>query len=242
MVNFNKKPGNNIIMFESLIRLGSMTKSQIPIYPLEYKSTEVLNLSQREVYFQWIFDTATDLKLPIKTSFLACTYLDIFFNRRAIPSVDNLEVLGLVCLHLAHKYTESGMIQVSTLASMLKGRYSIIIINEIELYVLKTLEWRLDIITLHDIIEEIIPEGFNNRTKIVNVATCYSLLLFIEGNTVNSGICNIALISVSTALERLKADIQCAYDFKELGTDLEIIQELDRVLKSKIDECNSTYL
>lgn len=219
--------------------LANRIKSQIPIYPLEYKSTEVLSLAQREIYFQWIFDSATDLKLPIKTSFLACTYLDIFFNRRSIPSLDNLEVLGLVCLSLAFKYTESGIIPVSSIVSMLKGKYSCIIINEIELFVLKTLEWRLDLITLHDIIEEMTPHGLNNRIKIVNMAACYGLLLFIDGGTVDYGVVNIALISVYTAFERFQVDNQCLSDFMQLGTDLKISQELESVLKSKVNECNN---
>jgi hypothetical protein len=222
------------LISESKSWLKDRLSSQSCQYPLKYVSP-IMTAFHREILFKWVFDLCYDLNTSLKTPYLSCHLIDKFLTLKPVPSYEILELVSLVCVSISLKYVESSNIQTSQLENYLNNKFSSVIFTETERYVLGQLNWRLECMTVYDIIEEIVPAGMGNREKIVFTAASFGILLISDQRCMDLGIETIALAVLQKTLNYFKVESNLLHLFEDLVNAKEKICELVSVLNLKIE-------
>jgi hypothetical protein len=117
----------------------------------EYKNT-------RPCIIQNMKNICSIFYLSIKTFFLSVEYFDIICSKALIDNVNTLKRVSLLCIILASKFLEDKQkayeVQ-STYKKNYQNNYSLD-----EIYILKLLDYKLNIFTTYDIIVDILNCGF----------------------------------------------------------------------------------
>lgn len=220
---------------ESESWLKSRLTCQSLHHPLKFIST-IMTPFHREILFKWVFDLCYDLNTSLKTPYLACHLIDKFLTIKPVPSYEILELVALVCISISIKYVESLNIETSRLENYLNNKFSAVIFTETERYVLTQLNWKLECITVYDIIEEIVPIEIDNRKKIVFTAASFGILLISDMACMDLGIEAIALAVLVKTLNYFKVESDFVGSFEDLVQEKEKIYQLVEVLKRKIED------
>ena len=188
-----------------------------------YTSSSIVTPSIRETLLNWLLDLAPDLRFSIEVALVAFTYIDSFLKVQSIPNLSALELLAITALSLAMKFNESTHLRPQTVSDLFEGKYSIDAISTMEVYLLKVLNWKLDVDTPCNLINHLIDCTFEANERIRAVAHSYAALCYIDSSIVSAGNYCLAIASISMALDRLGHS-----EFKEGW--LEVVQgiKLDR--------------
>lgn len=168
------KPNNYEINTENPSTLQWLKEEDIPndfINKKEYKkfrTSTVKNMKNICYYFS----------LSLKTYFLSISYLDKICSK--ISSFNNkiLEHISLLCIILATKFNENKQ-KASEVQSILKENISKNY-KEDEIYVLKLLNYELNIYTPYDILMDILYFGFVFENENFNLEKLYKLYSNID--------------------------------------------------------------
>ena len=223
------------LISESKSWLKSRLNAQSSLHPLKFISG-IMTPFHREILFKWVFDLCYDLNTSLKTPYLACHLIDKFLTIKPVPSYEILELVGLVCLSISIKYVESLNIETSRLENYLNNKFSAVIFTETERYVLAQLNWKLECLTVYDLIEEILPLGIENRKKIVFTAGSFGILLISDQRWMDLGIEAVALAVLVKTLNYFKVESNFINSFEDLVEGKEKICDLVTALNGKIED------
>ena len=115
-------------------------------------------LKQRPSIIKYIKDIYIHFSLSLKTYFLSVTYLDKICTKVSSFNINYLLHMTLLCIILASKFNENAekSLEVQTL---LKTNISKNYLAD-EIYVLKLLDYKLNIHTSYDLLQDILKYGF----------------------------------------------------------------------------------
>ena len=115
-------------------------------------------LKQRSSIIKYIKDIYTHFSLSFKTYFLSVAYLDKICTKISSFNINYLLHMTLLCIILASKFNENAekSLEVQTI---LKANISKNYLTD-EIYVLKLLNYKLNIHTSYDLLQDILKYGF----------------------------------------------------------------------------------
>ena len=191
---------------------------------------------------QWLADIVDYFDLQRQTVAMAMAYVDIFLSLRderaaseARRSVTKLQLLGLVCLSIATKCLEVAHLDVETLVGASQGCYSADNIREMEIIVLRGLQWRLCAPTCLPIAQrgiallaKVIPRLENGENIHNNLISCLieftRLQLELAVTDYTSSVLHkpstVALASILNSMDLLEFDSREKGAFRQAVNDL----------------------
>lgn len=188
---------------ENLMRLIEKSEeSRLQGY-LNYTTSSHIIPSIREELLHWLIDLAPDLKFSISVAVVAFGYIDRFLSAKPNACLSVLGLLAITALSLALKFYESRRLSPQEIMEMLDGRYSIETITTMEIYVLKVLDWKLDVDTPCVIIDQLVEFTLDSNSKVKEFAYSYAALCYMNTYVCTAGNYNLAIASILMALDRL---------------------------------------
>lgn len=168
---FISETGNKIF---SIKPKKSKFFSQIdPTIILASKDTPIQKFRNKKEYLKFRQQMIKETKkiclknhLTLKTFFLAIYYFDNICSKLSIFSLDTLNSMSFFCLIIAAKFSENGS-TAKLLENKYKGKISSNYQSD-EIYILKLLDYNLNVITSYDIISSVINSGFVFDDEIFN--------------------------------------------------------------------------
>lgn len=133
------------------------------------KEYDILNC--RLILIDWLLDVKNEYKLKDITFHLCINYLDRYLSKKCIGST-KLQLAGITCLFIACKYEELEVLSIEEYIYICDGIYTKKEILDMEIDILKKLDYKLTVITPLDftfLIPVKLRNDINYRT-LVNIS------------------------------------------------------------------------
>lgn len=204
---FKKEAGQYLI--ENMIQ----NKKSFNENALARVESEMIPTSLWDQIMHLISNTCTWENANYRTKHLVVVYFRLFTLRRPTNKLSILKLIACTCLSLAFKYEENREIESSKKYDICEQKFSLEVINETELYVLKVLEWKLDKLTSSEILYylfDFLPDKLEIN-KIYEKADSFVFIAVCDYHISNNASLDIAVAGGVCAL------INC--ELRELADD-----------------------
>lgn len=127
-----------------------------------------INDKMRAVLVDWLIDVHSQFKLSDETLFLAINTMDLYLSKKQIPK-DYFQLLGITCLMIASKFTETNNIDTKNCIMLTDNTYTLKEIKLMEKDVLKTINYNITKPTVLRCLE-LLSTNFSLSNKIYSLA------------------------------------------------------------------------
>ena len=129
------------------------TQTKYPINPkyMEEKQTDIID-KMRLILLDWMVDLHEKYKLVPETYYLSCNILDRYLSKKSIPR-SKLQLLGITAMFIASKYEDIYAPEGKDFVYMTDDAYVLSQLLEMEMDVMKELEYNVTIVTPYRFVE-----------------------------------------------------------------------------------------
>ena len=187
--------------------------SEYPLLALlsEYKKTLsapsmlIPSLGERDKLQAWTLDLFPEIKCSLHTRTLSCLYLDAFLIAKPDTNPTVYHLLAMTIFTIALKFEENTIISPQEISLWFDKAFSEDAIRTLELYILKTLNWKLLRITpayIGRLLLEVTCDS-NDYSKIMQKVEVFSLIGLLNSHIARKGEFLLAAAAVSLALSTM---------------------------------------
>lgn len=174
----------------------------------------------RTVVLDWLVKTSGDLKASDKTLELSILYLECFLSKKPVSSLPILELVAVLCFCIALKYEEGRPLTPSEIQEVCSVPVALNDILTTEFFIIRTLEWNLDIPTVSEVLYSLLPftPSSGNFTK-------YILPCYLNYSIAQRGVLAMTLV----------AGARIFNDLDKAVTEIDWFNNLQQELKLSLD-------
>lgn len=190
----------------------------------------------RDALQGWLLDALPESNCSLHTRMLANCYLDTFLNEKPETNMAVCHLVALLCLSTAMKVEQNCVFSLEYISEFFEHKFNTETICMLEIYILKTLNWRVIIPTPASIIRLIIGVFFeeNDHTSLVEKADLMGIVGLIHSDIACSGEFLISIASVSLSLRLLGFTSFLEEWWIELVKNFDVSRVEVELLESKI--------
>lgn len=180
-----------------------------------------VDASCREKMCEWSYRVCDHFKVPRNIVAIAFSFLDRFVNRCSCDRTA-FKLASMTALYLATKVFNGRQLSIATLAELSRGEFDACHISEMELIMLRTLDWKLNPPTVQDFIQYFVtflPSHCPQTTFIAQRAMFFAELSVYDYDLMLHDRAVIAQGSILNAVQAV------------LGEDPEMVREMEIFLK-----------
>lgn len=206
-----------------------------------YLNSDYLKLTQqdkvspahRQTFCHWIFDTCSEFGYDYSIPQLAILYLDCFLSKVPIQKLDVLDMLGIVSISLAVKFSGQGNLKPAEMYEMLNRDYDLDSIVTTQMFMLDTLEWKLDLICAYEVTQKLLSIGWQDYdyTFLVKKSSQYAAICYCDYELFKLGSIRIAVASVCCAMNLFKEERSAWLAFSQEKLNISVTEIEETVSK-----------
>lgn len=198
-----KKVSNNISPSYNSYTLENFQKDCEFISPKIQRS--ISYSTDRDNIQNWVADLFSDFNCSMQTRILTSYYIDDFFIKKPDLNLHIKKLSAVICFGIALKFQENTRLNPKDISMVFEGGYTEDSINTMELYILKTLNWKLVYKTPSDVIRLLISATCEKGDlgKVIEKAELFALVGILSSTTVCYNENMLAIACISLALRTL---------------------------------------
>ncbi|KAL7568749.1 hypothetical protein ACA910_021741 [Epithemia clementina (nom. ined.)] len=181
-----------------------------------------VDASCREKMCEWSYRVCDHFKVPRNIVAIAFSFLDRFVNRCSCDRTA-FKLASMTALYMATKVFNGRQLSISTLAELSRGEFDVCHISEMELIMLRTLDWKLNPPTVQDFIQfflTFLPAHCCQTTFIAQRAMFFAELCVYDYDLVLHSRALIAQASIMNAIQAvLREDPELAREMESMLLD-----------------------
>ena len=184
-----------------------------------------VDASCREKMCEWSYRVCDHFKVPRNIVAVAFSFLDRFVNRCSCDRTA-FKLASMTALYMATKVFNGKQLSIVTLAELSRGEFDVSHISEMEMIMLRTLDWKLNPPTVQDFIQyflTFLPSNCSQTTFIAQRAMFFAELCVYDYDLVGYDRGLLAQAAILNAIEAV------------LGEDPGITREMQSLLLDALD-------